>query len=32
MKPAAELTAFSERLGHNFKKPELLIQAMTHSS
>jgi|TARA_B110000977_G_scaffold194419_1_gene270965 ribonuclease-3 len=32
LKPAAELTAFSERLGHNFKKPELLIQAMTHSS
>ena len=32
MKPSAELTAFSKRLGHNFHKPELLIQAMTHSS
>ncbi len=32
MKPAAELTAFSKRLGHEFHQPELLIQAMTHSS
>ena len=32
MKPSAELTAFSKRLGYDFQKPELLIQAMTHSS
>ena len=32
MKPAAELIAFAKRLGHDFQQPELLIQAMTHSS
>lgn len=32
MKPSAELTAFSKRLGYEFQNPELLIQAMTHSS
>jgi ribonuclease-3 len=32
LKPAAELIAFSKRLGHDFQQPELLIQAMTHSS
>lgn len=29
---AAELTAFSERLGHKFRRPELLVEAVTHSS
>jgi ribonuclease-3 len=32
LKPAAELIAFTKRLGHDFQQPELLIQAMTHSS
>lgn len=32
MKLSAELTAFQERLGHQFKKPELLAQAVTHAS
>jgi len=32
LKPSAELTAFAKRLGHDFQQPELLIQAMTHSS
>lgn len=32
MKPSADLTAFAKRLGHSFQQPELLIQAMTHSS
>lgn len=32
MKLSAELTAFSERLGHRFAKPETLIRAVTHSS
>ncbi len=32
MKLSAELRAFSDRIGHQFKKPELLIEAMTHSS
>jgi ribonuclease-3 len=32
LKPAAELIAFAKRLGHDFQQPELLIQAMTHSS
>lgn len=32
MKISAELKAFSERLGHTFKSPGLLIEAMTHSS
>ncbi|MCK0096883.1 ribonuclease III [Yoonia sp. F2084L] len=32
MKLSAELTAFSQRLGHNFAKPEILIRAVTHSS
>ncbi len=32
MKLSAELSAFSERLGHNFAKPDILIRAVTHSS
>lgn len=32
MKLSAELRAFSERLGHSFNAPELLIEAMTHAS
>ena len=32
MKIAAELRDFSARLGHHFRDPELLIQAVTHSS
>jgi len=32
LKPSAELIAFAKRLGHDFQHPELLIQAMTHSS
>lgn len=32
MKLSAELNAFSERLGHSFAKPEILIRAVTHSS
>lgn len=32
MKLSAELSAFSQRLGHSFAKPEILIRAVTHSS
>lgn len=32
MKLSAELTALSERIGHRFKDPEILIRAMTHAS
>ena len=32
MKLSSELTAFSERLGHRFRDPELLIRALTHGS
>lgn len=32
MKLSAELKAFQGRLGHKFKKPELLAQAVTHAS
>lgn len=32
MKISAELKAFSDRLGHQFAKPELLVRAVTHSS
>ena len=32
MKLSAELRAFSDRIGYQFKQPELLIEAMTHSS
>ena len=32
MRLAAELQDFSERLGHSFSNPALLIQAMTHAS
>lgn len=32
MKLSAELRAFQERLGHQFKQPELLSQAVTHAS
>ncbi|MDS9467086.1 ribonuclease III [Paracoccus sp. MBLB3053] len=32
MKISAELRAFSERLGHEFARPELLVRALTHGS
>lgn len=32
MKLSSELRAFQDRLGHQFKKPELLAQAVTHAS
>lgn len=32
MKLSAELAAFSQRLGHRFAQPEMLIRAVTHSS
>ncbi len=32
MKLAAELKDFQGRLGHSFRRPDLLIEAMTHSS
>jgi len=32
MKTSAELDAFAQRLGHSFKRPELLIRAVTHPS
>ena len=32
MKLSAELAAFSDRLGHRFADPELLIRALTHGS
>jgi ribonuclease-3 len=32
VKLSAELKAFQERLGHRFKRPELLAQAVTHAS
>ncbi len=32
MKPAADLDAFSTRIGHAFRQPDLLIRAVTHSS
>jgi ribonuclease-3 len=32
LKLSAELSAFSERLGYSFEKPETLIRAVTHSS
>ena len=32
MKLSAELRAFSERLGHRFETPELLVRALTHGS
>lgn len=32
MKPAAELTALAERIGHRFARPELLVRALTHGS
>jgi len=32
MKVAAELLAFSGRLGHHFTRPELLARALTHAS
>ena len=32
MKLSAELVAFSDRLGHRFDAPELLIRALTHAS
>ncbi|MCJ8138483.1 ribonuclease III [Falsirhodobacter halotolerans] len=32
MKVSADLRALSVRLGHEFKRPELLVRALTHSS
>jgi ribonuclease-3 len=32
MKPAAELSAFAARLGHAFREPALLVEAVTHAS
>ena len=32
MKLSTEMKEFSERLGHEFAKPELLIRALTHPS
>ncbi|MET4127518.1 ribonuclease III [Roseovarius sp. MBR-6] len=32
MKLSAELHAFQARLGHDFEQPELLVEALTHSS
>ncbi|MGZ2256201.1 ribonuclease III [Roseobacter sp. A03A-229] len=32
MKLSAELKSFQDRLGHTFKRPELLAQAVTHAS
>lgn len=32
MKISAELSAFSQRLGHEFSRPELLVRALTHGS
>jgi ribonuclease-3 len=32
VKLAADLVAFSARIGHEFRKPELLLRAVTHSS
>jgi ribonuclease-3 len=32
MKPAGELTAFAARLGHTFRNPALLLEAVTHAS
>ncbi len=32
MKQSAELRAFAARLGHEFARPELLVQAVTHAS
>lgn len=32
MKLSADLSAFTKRLGHRFKRPDLLVRALTHSS
>ena len=32
MRLSAELVSFSQRLGHNFAQPDLLIRAITHAS
>ena len=32
MKLAADLRAFSDRLGHDFARPDLLVRALTHGS
>lgn len=32
MKLSGDIRAFADRLGHEFKRPELLIEALTHSS
>ena len=32
MKISADLMAFAARIGHSFRKPELLVRAVTHAS
>ena len=32
MKLSADLKGFANRIGHDFKRPELLIRALTHGS
>ncbi|MGB4910242.1 MAG: ribonuclease III, partial [Tabrizicola sp.] len=32
MRLSADLAAFQGRLGHRFRKPDLLLRAVTHSS
>ena len=32
MKIGADISAFMDRLGHQFRRPELLLRALTHSS
>jgi ribonuclease III len=32
VRPAAEILAFAARLGHDFRRPELLVEALTHTS
>lgn len=32
MRLAAELAAFQDRIGHRFRRPELLVRAVTHAS
>jgi ribonuclease III len=32
VKPSADLLAFAARIGHDFRRPELLVRAVTHAS
>lgn len=32
MKPGADIAAFSARIGHEFRRPELIVRALTHGS